>query len=124
MENTKNCPTIDYLTFTPAANTNGKPPYSLENKRFSNGDCATYAAIRSLLFGEKIYYNPIQDHFVTEKDGVFYDVKGVYPRENRILYSWESFLNFEPIQAKRIYARFPFLAPEYSYIWKGHAPKN
>jgi hypothetical protein len=44
---------------------------------FLNGNCFWFAHILNSRFGGYIVYDVIDDHFYTEIDNIFYDIKGI-----------------------------------------------
>ena len=76
------------------------------NRRFpcdcnwTNGNCFYFAVILAVRFNGKVYYDPINGHFVTEIKGRLYDWKGVY--EPEIIEDFFEYKFKEPQHYKRI----------------------
>lgn len=81
---------------------------------FLNGGCYWFAVIlkeRFAAYKPTIWYNTIENHFITEINNVLYDANGVYhayafERHNtddyNEFYIWQDYKNFDPIHADRI----------------------
>lgn len=76
-------------------------------RRFPNaepwvtGNCYWMAIILSERFDGKIYYNPVENHFITKIGPDFYDARGLYvPTEET--YLWDTYKNFDYLETQRI----------------------
>lgn len=78
---------------------------------FLNGACYWFAAILSERFKDYkpiIWYDTVNNHFVTEINNVLYDAAGPYiPTDFEYsdynnFYIWRDYINFEPKHAERI----------------------
>ena len=60
-----------------------------------NGNCFYFALILSYRFGGKIYYDPVDGHFLTEIDNEFFDYNG------KVSYS-DNYISFDSIAEEDI----------------------
>ena len=74
-------------------------------KTFTNGCCYWFAKILEQRYfwhgGAKIYYNPIDNHFVCEVGGYFYDITGVIPYNDNLV-AWDYYQRIEPLDGFRV----------------------
>lgn len=72
---------------------------------FQYGCCYWFAEILAKRFSGEIWYNDIDNHFLTRIGGSFYDITGevVPPEESELFSKWDDFILKEPLGASRIY---------------------
>ena len=74
-------------------------PKELE-KIFSDGWCYYFAVILKTRFAGRIYYLPVENHFICKIGELFYDINGVViPNE---CYPWDEYKYEDIIHTKRI----------------------
>lgn len=70
---------------------------------FTHGGCYWFAYILKERFNGQIWYLPIDNHFITLIDNLFYDANGQYSLENnKCIYNWEHYKIIEPLESERI----------------------
>lgn len=71
---------------------------------FLYGCCYWFAVILKSRFRGRIFYHPIDGHFVTQIDGSFYDIRGVLQDDewNQELIPWDKFRDYDALQYERI----------------------
>lgn len=68
---------------------------------FTLGNCFWFALILKERFCGKIYYMPVDNHFVTKIDDNYYDITGeVKPTPS--IYLWEEYMKSEPLDSRRV----------------------
>ena len=67
---------------------------------FSDGWCYYFAVILLARFGGRIYYLPVENHFVCKIGNLFYDIKGIVVPDEAI--PWDEYANDDIIHARRI----------------------
>lgn len=68
---------------------------------FSNGYCYWFAEILHQRFNGKIFYLPIQNHFIVKIKDKYFDITGeVIPQEEP--YNWEFYPSFDYLDYQRI----------------------
>ena len=77
-----------------------------KDNNWCNGNCWWFATILCERFAEEgaeRWYCPVEGHFVTRIDGVFYDWMGIFtPCENEKPILWEDLCAVDPIHAERL----------------------
>lgn len=74
-------------------------PTELEDM-FNDGWCYYFAIMLRARFGGRIYYLPIDNHFVCKIGELFYDIKGVVVPEEAI--PWDEYKYEDILHEKRI----------------------
>ena len=76
-------------------------PAAIEYK-YMNGDCYPFAKALVKKFHGKLYYLPIDNHFVAYIDGHFFDIRGLLTEDQVIpCFSWFEYQLMEPLDAER-----------------------
>ena len=91
---------------------------------FSNGYCYWFAVIlaeRYSYLRPRIWYNTVENHFVTEIENVIYDSNGVVCAEEPydVFYTWKDYQKVDPRHAARITAQcinFDYKEEEYEEL--------
>ena len=74
-------------------------PHELEDI-FSDGWCYYFAIMLRARFGGRIYYLPIDNHFVCKIGELFYDINGVVIPEEEV--PWDEYKYEDIIHTRRI----------------------
>ena len=73
---------------------------------FTNGNCYWFAYILHTVFNGKIYYLPIEGHFICKIENEFYDIKGCiddsFNYTMDVLYDWNEYCKIEPLDSERV----------------------
>ena len=69
---------------------------------FTNGYCYWFSVILSKRFDGVIYYLPIENHFITKINNRYYDITGEVDITGLVLYSWDNYKSFEPLDSERV----------------------
>lgn len=68
------------------------------------GGCYTFANALAKKFHGKLYYLPVENHFVTKIDNDFYDIRGLLNKQDLFpIYKWTDYQCIEPLDASRVY---------------------
>lgn len=77
-----------------------------EDYNWTTGRCYFFSAILKDVFpGGKVFYDPIEGHFIYHFNGKFYDWTGCREyTKNEIdnFYNWETLVSWDPLLYKRI----------------------
>ena len=68
---------------------------------FVDGWCYYFAVILKARFAGRIYYLPIENHFVCKIGELFYDVKGIFVPEEEA-YPWDEYKYEDILHVKHI----------------------
>lgn len=70
--------------------------------KYMNGECYPFAQALVKKFHGRLYYLPIDNHFVAYIDGRFYDIRGLLTEDQVIpCFSWFEYKLIEPSDAER-----------------------
>lgn len=71
--------------------------------KYMCGDCYVFARALAEKFQGKIYYLAIDNHFITQIEDEFYDIRGKVPDEEIYeCYEWQHYKKFDPLDADRV----------------------
>jgi len=70
---------------------------------FSYGNCYWFAKILADRFGGIIYYDEVDNHFITKIKDTFYDIMGECTIDSSCTYPWSKYILIEPLNASRVY---------------------
>lgn len=76
--------------------------FTRSNEPFMNGFCYHFAVILRDLFDGEVWYNPIDNHYVTKINGDLYDARGVIQSNLDSYVPWEEYKKEDPLHAERL----------------------